>query len=212
MGQRQDRVNVWVGQGIAVAAAPDHAVPIALDHAAGGLWGLTFEPAEERRSDIEAHTGIVIDQADDSAFVVQEPGPPVRGVALRSNPLVPVVGRGGGRLPLNLIRPGVLARRLIEMAVDDDRYRSRHSHCGSASAPDRRVDWIRFRRIRLRFAPRRSDERSSYSVGSSMSAPSVPSPWAKRVETDLRFREVCSRSAMIDSALGSANRIWASPF
>src|SRR5574337_676243 len=205
-------MNVRMGQGIAMAAAPDHAVTIALDHALSGLWGLTFEPAEERRPDIEAHTGIVIDQTDDSAVVIQKPGPSVRGIALRSNPLVPVVSGCGGRLLLNLFRPRILARRLIEMAVDNDRYRSRHSHCGSVSAPDRRVDWIRFRRIRLRFAPRRRDERSSYSVGSSMSAPSVPSPWAKRVETDLRFREVCSRSAMIDSALGSANRIWASPF
>src|SRR5574337_1667097 len=200
IGKRQDCMDIWVGHGIAVAATPGYAVAVALDDSMQCFWGVPLQPARERGADIKADPRIVIDQPDDPFFMVQELGPPIRRVALRSNPLIPVVVGGGGGLLFDLIGPGVLTRRLVEVAVDDQRHRSGRTHCGSAEAPDRRVDWIRLRRIRLRSAPRRMDDRSSYSVGSSMSAPSVPSPLARRDVTSSRFLDVCSRSVMMVSA------------
>ena len=88
-----------------------------LDHAVGA-GSEVFEPAEQGGAEVEAHARVVVDDADDLAVVVDDAGGAVGGVALGGDALVPVVVGGGGVLELDGFEPGVLAGRLVEVAVD----------------------------------------------------------------------------------------------
>src|SRR5439155_13953195 len=63
----------------------------------------------------------IVDDVEHAVVVVDTPGRGVRRVALRGHALVPVVERRRRVLHLDRLEPGTLARRLIEVAVDDDR-------------------------------------------------------------------------------------------
>ena len=111
---------VNLGQRIAVAAAPLPAQPVGLDDPLVDLGRGVGHPLEERRAEIEADPGIVVQEVDDPPLAVEQPRARVGGVALAGDPLVPVVEGGGGVLDLDDVEPGILARRLVEVAVDAD--------------------------------------------------------------------------------------------
>ena len=90
------------------------------DDALIGLDGVVLEPRHERWSDVERQPLVVVDDGDDAVVVVDDAGEPVGPVGLGCDPLVPVVERAGRRLPRHLLGPGVLAGRLIEVAMDDE--------------------------------------------------------------------------------------------
>src|SRR5262249_54056683 len=86
-----------------------------------GLIGLrygVFKPGEQRRANVEADPGIVVDDLDDAALAVQDPGGGVGRVAFGGDPLVPVVIRIGRILQLDRLQPGILPRGLVEVAMN----------------------------------------------------------------------------------------------
>ena len=119
-GQGQDHVIVDLGQRVAVPPPPLLAEAVGLDDALQHLGGGLGHPVQERRAEVEADPGIVVQEIDDPPLAVEQPGPGVGGVAFVGDPLVPVVERGGRVLDLDDAEPGVLARGLVEVAVDAD--------------------------------------------------------------------------------------------
>ena len=76
---------------------------------------ILFEPAQKRRPEVEADVCVVIDRA------IGQFDERVGFVALKVNPLVPVVKRRGAWLPFDDPGPGIFTRRLIEVTVNDER-------------------------------------------------------------------------------------------
>ena len=79
-----------------------------------------MQPAEQGGAEVEAHAGVVVDDADDDVFEVDDAGGAVGGVALGGDAVVPVVVGGGGVLDFDGFEPGVFAGGLVEVAVDAD--------------------------------------------------------------------------------------------
>jgi hypothetical protein len=67
---------------------------------------MLFEPRQQRWTKVETNPRIV-------------PGSSIRRIALRVNPLIPIVKWRRTRLQLDFASPGIFARGLIEVAVDD---------------------------------------------------------------------------------------------
>jgi hypothetical protein len=74
-----------------------------------------FEPTQKRWAEVEADVRVVIGRA------IGKLDKPVWFVALKVNPLVPVVKRRGAPLPFDDPGPGIFTRRLIEVTVNDER-------------------------------------------------------------------------------------------
>jgi hypothetical protein len=112
--ERQDRVVVRDGDGGAGGA-------VRVDHALVDVGVVTFQPREQRRAHVEGQVPVVVDDRGDEAALVHHARPAVRPVALGRDALVPVVPRRRGRLRADFLRPGVLARRLVEVPVHYER-------------------------------------------------------------------------------------------
>src|SRR5215208_1718610 len=123
VAEREDRVVVALRDGVAVAAVAQRTLAVGLNNPRVGLGLVAFEPVEERRAEVEAESRVVVDDALDAAVRVADAREGVRAVALGVDALVPVVEGRGARLALDQLRPGVLARRLVEVAVNDQRGR-----------------------------------------------------------------------------------------
>jgi hypothetical protein len=119
-GQRHDQVVVGLGHRRAVAAEPRTARAIGGDHRLVDVGRIVLEPRQQGRPDVEAHPLVVIDDRDDLVVVVDDAGRGVGPVALGGDPVVPVAVRVRGRLGLHRLQPRVLARRLVEVAMDAD--------------------------------------------------------------------------------------------
>jgi hypothetical protein len=116
-------VVVALCDGVAVAVVTERALAVGLDNSRVGLRLVAFEPVEERRAEVEAEARVVVDDPLDAAVGVADAREGVRAVALGVDALVPIVEGRGARLALDQLRPGVLARRLVEVAVNDQRGR-----------------------------------------------------------------------------------------
>ena len=144
-GERHDHVVVDLRQRVAVAAARRDARPVGLEDLRVDVRPVTRQPGEEGRPDVERDLLEVVDDVEDPVVLVDAPGRGVRRVALGGHPLVPVVVRRRRVLHLDRLEPGVLARRLVEVAVDDDRpdqnssrprRNSRRPPRGTTTSPD----------------------------------------------------------------------------
>ncbi|XWK51065.1 hypothetical protein RBB78_04585 [Tunturiibacter empetritectus] len=120
VGEGHDDVVVDLGDGGTVAAVALGADLVGIDDHAIGAGALSASPAEEGGAEVEAHPGVVVHDADDFVLLVGDAGGPVGGVALGGDAVVPVVIGGGGVLDFDGFEPGVLAGRLVEVAVDAD--------------------------------------------------------------------------------------------
>jgi hypothetical protein len=123
VAEGEDGVVVALRDGVAVAAARGRALAVGGEDARVGLRVAAFEPREQRRAEVEAEVRVVVDDALDAAVGVDDAGVAVRAVALGVDALVPVVEGTRARLALDEARPGVLARRLVEVTVYDQRGR-----------------------------------------------------------------------------------------
>jgi len=119
--QRHDHVVVDLRDGVAVTVARRHARPIGLDHLCVHVRPLAGQPRAEGRAHVEGDLLEVVDDVEDLVVLVDASGRGVRRVALGGYPVVPVVVRGRRVLHFDRFEPGVLAGRLVEVAVDDDR-------------------------------------------------------------------------------------------
>src|SRR6202000_802746 len=81
---------------------------------------IVLQPGKQRGPEVEADTPVIIQNARDAVFAIENASSPVRGVALRSNALIPVVVRSSRVLRLNRLKPGIFPRRLVKMAVNAD--------------------------------------------------------------------------------------------
>jgi hypothetical protein len=130
IAEGHDRMVVDLRNRVAVAEAGD-AVAIGSHHRVEGLGHMAREPRRQRRPDVEAEAGVVVVEAHDAALPVEDASPGVGRVALLGDAAVPVVVRRRRRLTLEVFKPGVLARGLVEVPVDADhqlRRRRRHTH------------------------------------------------------------------------------------
>ncbi len=94
--------------------------PVGLEHRAVGLGLVPGQPRQQSGSEVEADGCVVVHDADDAAVRVEYPGVGVGRIAFGRDALVPVVVRVGRVLELDRLQPGVLARRLVEVAVNAD--------------------------------------------------------------------------------------------
>src|SRR5690606_28952297 len=70
--------------------------------------------------EVEADVRVVVDDPNDAIARIEDARIGVGRVALRRDPLVPVVIRRRGILVLDGLEPAILPRRLVEMSVDAD--------------------------------------------------------------------------------------------
>jgi hypothetical protein len=77
-----------------------------------------LQPGEERRPEVEADPGVVVDDALDQPVLVKYPRGGIGSIALDGDPLVPVMIGTSPVLLLYHLQPGILSRRLVKMAVD----------------------------------------------------------------------------------------------
>ena len=77
-------------------------------------------PGEQRRAKIEAYARIVVDNPCDALLLIQNASRQIRRVAFGRYAFVPVVIRVCGILQLNLFKPRVFSRRLIEVTVNTE--------------------------------------------------------------------------------------------
>ena len=119
-GERHDHVVEDLRARVAMTPGRD-ARAVGLDDLRVHVRPVALEPGEERRPDVERDLLEVVDDVEHAVLLVDAAGRRVRRVALRGHPLVPVVLRRRRVLDLDRLEPGILPRRLVEVAVDDDR-------------------------------------------------------------------------------------------
>src|SRR5260370_1265429 len=131
--ERHGHVVVGLGERVAVSPPLVAARLVGRDDLGVGDRGPTLEPREQGGADVEADAGVVVGDLDDAPFAVEDARGPVRRIALRGDPRVPVMVRSGGVLDLDLLEPGVFARGLVEMPVDADEAGGRGHSGGHAT-------------------------------------------------------------------------------
>ena len=119
-GERQDRVVVGLCHRRAVTAEAPAAALVGAQHGGVDQRALRCQPGEQRRPEVEADGGVVVHPARHRAVAIEHLRSRVRRVALLGDALVPVVERLRRGLALHPAGPRVVARRLVEVAVDTD--------------------------------------------------------------------------------------------
>src|SRR5579871_2022590 len=76
------------------------------------------EPGKQGGPKIKIDGRVVVYDLDDSIAIVQDSRRAIRRITFRGDPLVPIVIRIGRILLLYCLQPSILARGLVEMAVD----------------------------------------------------------------------------------------------
>ena len=118
VGERHDHVVIGLRHGRSVAGELFLALPVGVDEAAISVGRVFGRPGEQRRAEVEADFGIVVDDARDALLVVENAGGQIGRVAFGGDALIPIVIRISGILQFDLLKPWILARRLIEMAMN----------------------------------------------------------------------------------------------
>ena len=116
--ERHDQMIVNLRQRRAVSTEALARLTVSVENRGVGLGGLRLHPREQRRPKVEAHPGVVVDDVNDAACFIEDAGRCVGRVALSRHPLVPIMVRVGRFLLLEVLEPGVLPRRLVEMTVN----------------------------------------------------------------------------------------------
>src|SRR5581483_7592462 len=79
-----------------------------------------LDPRKQGRAEIEADKIVIVDELRGGAARLVDRTLEIGAVTFAEYPLIPIVIRGRARLGFDLLGPGVLAGRLVEMAVDAD--------------------------------------------------------------------------------------------
>lgn len=121
IAQRQNRVIVGLCDRAAVPMVALRAEAIGLDDARVGLGLRGLHPSHQGRPEVETQVRIVIDDALDLALAVDDTRKCIGSVALEMNTLVPIMKWTRAIFAIEGAAPGILAGRLVEMTVDNDR-------------------------------------------------------------------------------------------
>src|SRR5262245_44430397 len=92
--------------------------PIGFENCVINIRSFRFKPGEQGRTEVETDLRIIVDETDDLVFAIENPRHGIRSIALRGHPLIPVMIRICRILQLDVFEPRILARRLVEMAVN----------------------------------------------------------------------------------------------
>src|SRR4030042_4231905 len=111
-------VIVGLGQRISITGEFLQALPVTLKNGLIGFGGIILHPEQDRRTEVETYTGIIVHQLGDSSCRIPDSRHSVGRVAFGGNPLVPVVVRERRILDLNGLQPGAFPGRLIKMPMD----------------------------------------------------------------------------------------------
>ena len=99
-----------------LASGLDEAVRSGVD-----LRGLLLQPGQEGGTEIKTDPGEVIDNINDTFICIENPGCRIRCIAFSGDPFVPVMIRVCRILYLDFLKPGILAWRLIKVAMYTDK-------------------------------------------------------------------------------------------
>src|SRR2546423_3604053 len=121
VAQRKNRVAVGLRDRVSVAIAPHAAFTIGIDDFPVSFQVLLFDPTQQRRAEVETYVCIVINDAFFICRGIDNARGGIRAVGFRMNALVPVMKGRRGRLFFDNSCPRIFARRLIKMAVNDER-------------------------------------------------------------------------------------------
>ena len=116
--QRHDDVVVHLGHRRAVTAKKLTAFHICFEDRTVRSRRALLQPGKQGGAKVEAHARVVVHDLRDLVALVHDARGTVAGVALIRNALVPIVVGCGRVLRLHNLKPGVLARRLIEVAMN----------------------------------------------------------------------------------------------
>ena len=119
IAQGQDRMSIGLSNSVAMSTAFQGTFAIRLNDARVCVRVITFKPTQKRRSEIETEVRVIIDDSLFNGRRTHDAHESVWPVALRMNPLIPIMERRGTGFSINNPGPGILARWLIEMTVDD---------------------------------------------------------------------------------------------
>src|SRR5262245_20263307 len=92
--------------------------PIGFENGVINIWGFRFKLGEQGRTEVETDLRIIVDEPDDLVVAVENPRHGIRSIALRCNPFIPVMIRVCRILQFDAFEPRILARGLVEMAVN----------------------------------------------------------------------------------------------
>ena len=137
IGQRQNHVVVALRHGRAVAAVTLAAAALAVQNHAERPRRILLEPTQQRGAKVEAHARVVVHDARDLVLGIDHACGAVRRIALGADALIPVVVGSSRVLSLDRLQPGILAWRLVKVAVNaNEALCRRHGYpmvCGARS-------------------------------------------------------------------------------
>ena len=97
---------------------------IGLDDPTVQIGRVLGRPGEKSGTKIETDSGIVVQNVRNALVLIENAGGQVWSVALGRYALVPVMVRIGRILNFDLLKPGILSRRLIEVTMDAEIFHS----------------------------------------------------------------------------------------
>ena len=117
--QRQDRMAISLRNRITMSVSLACAVLVGLNNPTVSFRMMRFQPGKQRRPKVEVDVRIVIARLLDPIVLPNDVRKSIGSVAFIVDALVPIMIRIRARLTLNLTGPGVLARWLIKVSVND---------------------------------------------------------------------------------------------
>src|ERR1700687_2259913 len=105
---------------IAVSGTSVRALPISIDDSGIRLRMFVLEPAQQGRPKVEADARIVVHNSFPARSRISYADAGICLVTLGMDALVPIMERRSAGLDLDDSGPGILARRLVEMAVNNE--------------------------------------------------------------------------------------------
>jgi hypothetical protein len=91
---------------------------ICLDHPLIDEGGFLFQPGKECRTEIETEGGVIVVNIEDPAVAIDHPSVGIGTITFKGNSLIPIVKRMGALFGFNGFEPGILAGRLVEVAMN----------------------------------------------------------------------------------------------
>ena len=113
-------MTVRLCYGIAMTATLRAARPVCIEDTSVRPGMMRFQPGQQCGAEIKTDAGVIVKQFFVANVMSQGANKSIGSVTFSLNTLVPVVVRIGARLSFHQACPGIFARRLIKVAVNDE--------------------------------------------------------------------------------------------